>query len=132
MGKILVDTILDGKDGTNGDPGDLAPTTSVGDLAGPTIDLTALPMGGVYAARLTGSITNVVLPPVITGKQQVFELHLLQDNTATPRTVTWPTAWVSSYGLDPVLSTAANAWDVVAIIQSVIGVEVRLVGQALA
>lgn len=119
-----------GQTGQQGPPGDLADYYDLGTISSGTINLSTYAQGGVFRLTLSANVTAVTLPAVITGKQTVFEMIIAQDSTGS-RTITWPSSIKSSFGFDAVLSTAANAVDVVAITRNAWGDQHRIIEQAL-
>lgn len=124
------DTGDKGDKGDQGVKGDLADAYALGNVSG-VLDLSQYTDGGVFSLTLTGNLTGVTLPEVST-RQRVFELIIFQDATGN-RLASWPATWEASFGIKPSLSTAANARDRIAIIQSPLSLtEIRLVSKALA
>ncbi len=119
---------IQGVQGPKGVAGDLAETYDLGNRSG-VLDLSSYLNGGVFLIRATGNITGIILPEVLIAYQRVFELIIRQDGTGS-RTITFPASWESSEGLKPLLSTAANAKDRIAIRQSALSLnEIALVGR---
>lgn len=95
-----------------GDSGDVAPVVTNGTANG-TYDLAAAKNGAVtYRLLLTGNLTMTLPTPTLTTSWTV-SVRFQQDNSATPRIVTWPANVKWPYGSKPTLSTAPNAIDLV-------------------
>lgn len=78
-----------------------------------TVDYSA---GSVHEITLTGNMTSLTVNnPPASGKVGALTLIFKQDATGS-RTATWPAAFVFPGGTDMVLSTAANAVDIVSFI----------------
>jgi hypothetical protein len=67
--------------------------------------------GNVFSLTLTGNVT-LTFSGASAGKACSFAVYLKQDSTGS-RTITWPSGVKWSGAVAPVLSTAANALDVV-------------------
>lgn len=88
--------------------GDRTPSSSLGNVTG-TLDLSTYTRSSTARATLTGNITAITLPTPASSESYTITLVLTQDATGS-RTIAWGTI-LSAYGVDPVLTTAANAKD---------------------
>lgn len=85
---------------------------SSGGLWTGSVDLTGLAMTAcMIHATLVGNVT-LMLPTPLPSRSFTVSLLLTQDATGG-RTLTLPASCLSAYGVDPVLSTAGGAKDVV-------------------
>lgn len=66
----------------------------------------------VQKLTMTGNITTLTLQGATAGIACGLTLYLVQDATGS-RLVTWPASVKWAYGSVPVLSTAANAIDII-------------------
>lgn len=72
-----------------------------------------LATGNVFAITLTGTVSPV-FSGATAGKACSISLYIKQDGTGN-RSVTWPASVKWSGGIKPVLSTVANALDIVVV-----------------
>lgn len=79
-----------------------------------TIDFTA---GGVILLSQDTAITTFnITNPSPTGKACRLTIIRTKDNTATARTITWPSGTIWTNGVTPTLSSTANAVDIFSLV----------------
>ncbi len=76
-----------------------------------TIDLSAVTGPQLLRATLTGNITGITLPTLSSARTVTITLILVQDMAGMHTLATSGIQW--SYGITPVLSTAAGAVDII-------------------
>lgn len=86
-------------------------TVSVNNAASGAVTLN-LSNGNIFSLQLTGNITSLGISGAINNTGCSCTIYLTQDATGS-RTVSWPASFKWSGGTLPVLSTAANAVDIV-------------------
>lgn len=114
--------------------GDLGAAVNLGNVSG-TLDLSAYVLGSqVFRCVAIGNVTidTAKLPAPPAGLAGSCSLRIQQDATATPRLLTLPAGVLTSFGLDPVLSTASNAIDLLHFLWDGASWECYVGGQALA
>lgn len=104
---------------------------SFGTVSSGSLDLSSYVNGGVFALTLGANLTSIALPTVTPTIAVVLELVISQDSVGS-RTITFPAGVKSSEGNPPVLSTAINAIDTVALVWDGTRWKTRLVERALA
>ena len=102
-----------GDTGAKGDTGDLGPVVALGNISG-TVSLSSYTLSAqTFSLTATGNITCTAAswPAPVAGKTGSFSIRIKQDATGS-RLVTIDPSILSSYGNDPVLTTTANAVDI--------------------
>lgn len=84
---------------------------SVAAAATTTLDISS---GNVFSlTQDTNIITLNITNPATTGTNTSITIIRTKDNTATPRTINWPGAFIWAGGSEPTLTQTAGAVDVI-------------------